>query len=253
MTTFHPHRTVWTHDQSARFWDAMSSQSDLRNRYFSAMVGGALIDVVKSYDIGLSGRVLDYGCGVGDLLAALLRRGLRCEGADFSPESVAGVRRRFESEPMFGGATLLDGTKSALAEETYDVVFFVETIEHLLDDDMAAASSELHRIIKLGGAIVVTTPNEDNLAAGEVVCPECGCIFHRMQHVRSWTRSSLEQHMQMSGFDKLRCDTLYLRSTLIGTKAFTAANRLVRRKAPHLLYIGKKSLADQPSAPIDTS
>jgi 2-polyprenyl-3-methyl-5-hydroxy-6-metoxy-1,4-benzoquinol methylase len=240
LAPFSPHRTAWTRDQSARFWDAMSTRVDARAQYFSARLGSSLVDLVRSYGVDLSGRVLDYGCGVGDLLQALIAAGIPCEGADFSPASIAYVRRRFEAERRFRGATLMTLEAQQLEYDAYDVVFLVETIEHLLDDDLTRVLSELRRILRRGGVLVITTPNEDDLAAGEVMCPECGCVFHRMQHMRSWSQTSLVEQMRGAGFDEMRCSPLHLRSSLAATRFFSAATSLLGRKAPHLVYLGRR-------------
>jgi hypothetical protein len=66
---------------------------------------------------------------------------------------------------------------------------------------------EIRRILKPGtGYLFVTTPNNENLEASTVFCPECGAVFHRYQHLRSFTIESLEELMRSHGFATTLCN-----------------------------------------------
>jgi hypothetical protein len=32
-----------------------------------------------------------------------------------------------------------------------------------------------------------------------MMCPDCGCIYHKWQHVRTWTADSLRDRMEEAG------------------------------------------------------
>lgn len=240
MNDFAPHRAVWTREKSSRFWDQLSSLQGGDENYFSAEVGDSLIRFARANGADLNGRVLDFGCGPGHLVRKLLRAGVKAEGADFSATSIDRLRRTAADDPNFGGVTLIESIPSSLPGDTYSTVFFVETIEHLLDDDLNATFAELHRIVRPGGYIVVTTPNDENLRTGDTVCPDCGCVFHRVQHVRSWTANSIVAAMSKFGFETVAAKAWYLDPRWWKSHLITIAARALHKRLPHLIYVGRK-------------
>jgi 2-polyprenyl-3-methyl-5-hydroxy-6-metoxy-1,4-benzoquinol methylase len=244
MTDFVPHRAVWTREKSSRFWDQLSSLQGGDENYFSAEVGDSLIRFARTHDADLRGRVLDFGCGPGHLVRKLLAAGVKAEGADFSPTSIERLRETAAGNPNFGGASLIESLPStALPSDTYSTVFFVETIEHLLEDDLRTTIAELHRIVRPGGHVVVTTPNDEKLQIGDTVCPDCGCVFHRVQHVRSWTASSIVAAMSEFGFETVAAKAWYLDPRWWRSRLITTAARALHKRLPHLIYIGRKGTA----------
>lgn len=238
--TFNIHEINWTQEHSTRIWEYIASNKSFENLYFSKRHGDALIRFVRKAGIPLKGKILDFGCGPGFLLEKLLRCRIRCEGLDFSENSIRVVFKRIGKHPFFDGVSLAQGLPLDLASETFDIVFFIETIEHLLASDLKTTIMELHRIIKKGKYIVITTPNEEDLEKEKILCPECGCIFHRMQHVRSWSRVSLSQYMEDQGFHEVICNTLTLKEESIRSMGVSIWNVLSGSKKPNLIYIGEK-------------
>lgn len=238
-TGFAPHRVHWTRAKSDRFWDVVSSQRTTDDNYYSAMVGSSLIRYVQKRGVRFAGRVLDFGCGLGDLIGKLIDAGVRAEGTDFSAASVERVRQRFEGNPRFGGAVVSHQIPTSLPDAAFDAIFFIETIEHLLDDDLNRTIAELRRLLRPGGTIIVTTPNDEKLNLNGVVCPDCGCVFHRVQHVRSWSATSLEEFMRRFGFEAAAVQPLYLQNTWWKSVLLARAARLLRKQLPHLIYIGR--------------
>lgn len=239
--TFDPHDVRWTRAKSARFWDYQSSRPETRALYFSRLVGDTLVKLVLASGVALKGRVLDFGSGPGFLLECLLRAGVECEGADFSASSVRDLQERLRDDSGFRGAHHLEKLPSGLPSGGFDAVFFVETIEHLLDGDLEATISELHRLLKPGGTLIVTTPNDEDLGRSQAVCPDCGGRFHVMQHVRRWNEQSLTTYLAARGFRHRLTRKLWLRRTRAATLAFSMAVRVLRRKPPNLVWIGTRA------------
>ncbi len=99
-------------------------------------------------------RVLDIGCARGFLLATLKERSpaLECFGLELSSSLAAQARSSgitvFEQD-------IADGVP--LPDESLDLVVMGEVIEHVFDPD--ACLEEIHRLLKPGGHVIVTTPN----------------------------------------------------------------------------------------------
>ena len=226
-------------ERVARFWDNFSQ----RGEYFSEIVGDSLIRCVEKSIGRPKGRVLDYGCGPGNLLQKLLRRGIPCEGADTSPASLTEAQQRLGADSRLRGLTLLKGFPSSFAENSFDVVFFVETIEHILSPDLPQTLEELQRIVRPGGHVIVSTPNSEDLSANKSVCPECGCRYHRVQHISSWTTSSLASAMEHIGWETVASRSTLLQPQRLGMRIKSTFASLMNRKWPHLVYVGRKPIA----------
>jgi 2-polyprenyl-3-methyl-5-hydroxy-6-metoxy-1,4-benzoquinol methylase len=243
-TGFQPHEIEWTTEKSSNFWDHFAEATAATpDQYFSYQLGEYLLAHVSEV-VPLKGRILDYGSGPGYLIGHLLQHGLSCEALDFSPASVEQTRQQFSGNPLFRGATIATGLPTPLPDASMDVVFCVEVVEHLLEEHLAPTLAELHRLVRPAGTVVVTTPNEENLTASKVLCPECGCLFHRYQHLRSWSAETLRRAMEAEGFETINCraTTFGPRPKLAGLRKFLGRLRGRAEPAPiTLVYIGRRS------------
>ncbi len=102
-------------------------------------------------------RIADIASGTG-YGSGLLRviTGATTDGVDLDPAAVEYARRHhaLEGACAFHAA---DACKTGLASNTYDVAASFETIEHVRD--ATGLIAELHRILKPGGTLVISTPN----------------------------------------------------------------------------------------------
>jgi len=165
---------------------------------------------------------------------------IHCEGVDFSSDSVQEANRKLAGNPFFHGAAQVHGIPTHLEANSYDVVFCLETVEHILRDELRPAIQEMHRVLRPGGFLVVTTPNDENLSASHTMCPECGAVFHMMQHVNSWNISSLSSFVNPLGFRTVSCGAMHLHRIRSWARFRQIATRIRGAKAPNLVYIGQK-------------
>jgi SAM-dependent methyltransferase len=231
------HDVVWTPEKVAATWDFFSDRLGGRDLYFSSHSGRWIAKRVDK-DLGLRGkRILDFGCGYGDLLAHFFARGIAAEGFEVSEESAAATRARFAAQPLFRGVAT---SRGELADESFDVVLLVEVIEHLLDDQVAPVLAEVHRLLAPGGRVVVTCPNGENLADDSVRCPDCGGVFHRWQHVRSLDPRSISDLFERHGFETETALGVYWGLTPWATIR-TWLHERGRLPQPHLYYVGGRA------------
>jgi 2-polyprenyl-3-methyl-5-hydroxy-6-metoxy-1,4-benzoquinol methylase len=240
---FNPHQVNWTPEKIGRFWDYVAQNKATEQNAFSAIAGDAVIDLASQY-AGLQGNILDYGCSHGFLIEKLLKRGLRCEGLEFSEDTAKKVSQKFGNNKNFGGITIVRNLPSPIESGKYDVIFVLEVLEHLLDTYLHQTLEELYRITKKGGIIVVSVPNNEDLDALKVLCPDCGGIFHIIQHVRSWNAQTLVARMKEAGFQEVLCKITRLREggrLLLARYIFMLlVHKFTGKKLPHLIYIGRK-------------
>lgn len=103
---------------------------------------------------GASGVLADVGCGTGNLWHAVGARFQRCIGVDVL---------RYEGLPadVDFRACDLDRAPLPIGTGKADAAVALETIEHL--ENPRALMRELVRIVRPGGCVVVTTPNQLSL------------------------------------------------------------------------------------------
>ena len=129
----------------------------------------------------VGGRVLDLGCGTGNVTAALERRGLEVIGVDASTAMLE-VARGKVSAPLIRGDmrdARLPG-RFALALAVFD------TVNNLLaDGDLAAVAAHVRRHLEPGGGWVFdvnTTPGLEALWEDDVAEGWAGEVHYRWAH-----------------------------------------------------------------------
>ncbi|MBT4890756.1 MAG: class I SAM-dependent methyltransferase [Rhodospirillales bacterium] len=192
-----PEKMEWTSERVARFWDYESTRPEF---YFTNRYGAEITDALKR--LTDKKDILDYGCGAGHLIPHLVKAGFQVTGGDFSPESIKQVNSTYKSLNGFSGAhhvaELIEGNQH------FDTIVSVEVIEHLEDDILASTLDAYKKLLRKGGTLIVTTPNNENMDVSTVLCPCCNHTFHRWQHVRSWNAESLGQYFENAGFKAQR-------------------------------------------------
>ncbi len=244
---FHP--IQWTPEKVERLWGFYSASPYFDNTYFGMHSGGSVVEFVQK-KISLAGKkVLDYGCGRGHMLRHLLKSGIACQGLEFSPSLAREAANQIGEHPKFLGVECAQENPGIIDDNSFDVVFLVEVIEHLFEEQIASTFEDIYRILRPGGYVVVTTPNEEKLDASMKVCPECICMFHRWQHMRSFSAGSLSSLVGEAGFSPAVCRALKFKST--GSRAASLVEliqeafrsvRLLPPFSPHLIYMGRKDL-----------
>lgn len=127
------------------------------------------------------GRVVDVGCGTGRTLAGVSGPHDHAVGIDL----LAG---QAHAGPAAGAALIADVRALPLSEGRADVVLCLDVLEHVDRDDLVA--SELARVVRPGGIVVVTVPAHGWLWSFRD--EDAG-------HVRRYSRSTLLQVLRDAG------------------------------------------------------
>lgn len=106
-------------------------------------------------------RVLDLACGEGYGAQTLARAGARSVvGVDANPEAHEHARLRYQAP----GLSFERGLVESWGEDaSFDVVAFLQTIEHV--QDPVAVLAHVHSLLAPGGVAFVSTPNLLTIAA----------------------------------------------------------------------------------------
>lgn len=236
-----PQDIKWTPEQVARFWDYQSHRPSAAANYFSISHGmpvakRTLSRVAKNK----AASILDFGCGTGNFLKFIsqLRPDIRLHGADFSSESIRVAQETCSSIEPPPDLRTLSSVPTPWASESFDAIFSLEVVEHLADPELEAMINEIHRLLKKGGHVVITTPNDENLEQLHTCCPNCGSTFHIWQHVRSWSRDSLTEFMSRHGFTLVSAKSTELRPPRMRFLLWVArAVGIIKSKPPRILAV----------------
>ena len=190
-----PQRIRWTPELVESFWDGVA-QTRLVSLSFSKLAGKSLV-VAIDHLLPRSGSILDYGAGDGDLIRLLCERGLRAAAYEPSIERSENLRELLNDCEGFLGVVRAD------TEKSFDVVIMAEVIEHILDEQLSGALTRLSSLVRTGGLLVVSTPNNEDLELSMAYCPVSNTLFHRWQHVRSFTDKSLVALLGKYGFEEI--------------------------------------------------
>lgn len=169
---------------------------------------------------------LDAGCGDGRYLAALAGElPARRAGCDLSERILETARARVDAD-------FRQGNLEAIPFEAgeFDLVLCSQVIEHVTDAERAIG--ELHRVLRPGGALVISTDNERNLVTQALNAPRTAVVRAlRLRGARGriespatpYTRESFRVLLERGGFTVEHLETF--RFHLMWPLAFTPLTR----------------------------
>jgi SAM-dependent methyltransferase len=135
-------------------------------------------------------RVLDLGCGDGAFAAELLGAGCAVTMADVSGEARRRARAR---APGAEAVALAEGAPLPFDEDTFDVVWAGEVLEHVAD--VVGLLAEVRRVLRWGGPLLVTTPWHGRLAVASDAH-----FDPRADHLRFFSARTLRAVLADAGF-----------------------------------------------------
>jgi 2-polyprenyl-6-hydroxyphenyl methylase/3-demethylubiquinone-9 3-methyltransferase len=147
-------------------------------------------------------RVLDVGCGEGRFAAELARAGAHVVGIDVAEEPLRRARMR---HPELDLRLVAGEGPWELADASFDVVWAGEVIEHVADT--AAWLSELRRVLRSGGSLLLSTPAHGRLALMRVALSRTAFATHfdpLGDHLRFYSRATLTGVLGDLGVEELR-------------------------------------------------
>src|SRR5262245_40540565 len=117
--------------------------------------------------VGEHARVLDYGCGEGQLIAAARERGHDIYGCDNSHGAWAGWADRAAHEERI--LRLGDDGRIPFPDSYFDIVIANQVFEHI--DELDRPLFEIHRVLKPGGVFLNCFPTMEIWWEGHIKAP----------------------------------------------------------------------------------
>lgn len=109
--------------------------------------------------------VLDVACGAGLFMVPLAMLGARVAGQDLSEQYVSEARACLARHHVDGDVRVGNATQLQFDSGAFDAVISGDFVEHISSDVKNAFFSEVFRVLKPGGVLVVKTPNLSYLRA----------------------------------------------------------------------------------------
>ncbi len=214
--------------------------------------GGKLtmIDQLVRPHLGIGSRLLEVGCGAGNLLLQAAVPGSYPLALDLSMQALTFVRSRLR-EAAFGaeapsgfGCTQGVGEALPFAEGMFDCVLLSEVIEHLEAPQISIC--EAARVLRSGGRLLVTTPNYrsfwpvmewtvDRLNMAPKMAGE--------QHVSRFHPASLSRLLVEAGLTVEYSGSIYSLSPFLSLVSLAQAKRQLQRELDRRSTLGMILLA----------
>jgi ubiquinone/menaquinone biosynthesis C-methylase UbiE len=149
--------------------------------------------------------LLDAGCGDGLLLSHLSSKKAELLGRDSNQTVLIGVdynhiRLERALAKRAGAVSQADLMNLPFADATFDAVCCSHVLEHV--PDTRAALSELRRVLKDDGTLVIVVPNEGCLLAQIRNRFLQRSILRTTDHLTFFTQKTLEELVHQSGFER---------------------------------------------------
>jgi ubiquinone/menaquinone biosynthesis C-methylase UbiE len=135
----------------AQVWDTKAYEKN------ASFVHGMAVGVLEWLDAKAGERVLDLGCGDGQLTQKIAATGAIVAGADASPQMVEAARGRGIDAQVAQAESL------PFADASFDAVFSNAALHWVRGQD--AMMAEVHRVLKPGGRFVAEMGGHGNVAA----------------------------------------------------------------------------------------
>jgi SAM-dependent methyltransferase len=175
-----------------------------------------LFDTIRPF---LGQRILEVGCGLGNLLPHLTGRELAI-GVDVAEDSVSYVNGRYEAHDHVQAFTV-DVTDRRFVEELHgfqcDTAVSLNVLEHIEDD--VQALKHIHEVLTDKSTLVLIVPAHSFLF---------GTMDSSIGHYRRYDKANLAAKLEQTGFNVL----LQRYINPLGALGWFANGRVLRRRVP---------------------
>ena len=174
------HRPVYTDPFPETTWYEFSRERHYEYLYLP------LLD-----DCSPQARILELGCGEGDMLTFLSKHGFQnVTGIDVSEEQIAIARERGLNCEQADVFAYLEGQRAS-----YDVIIAKDFFEHFTTEELLQLSSQIAEVLTDDGKLIIQTPNGRGLFPGQV-------MYGDLTHKTILTPQSLQQLLRPYGFTR---------------------------------------------------
>lgn len=172
-------------------------------------------------------RILDLGCGPGEVAVRCAKLGAEVFGVDIARDALMLSGRRCTKEGVRVWLFEFDGERVPFRDSTFDTIILSDVVEHIYDDTLDKLVAECYRLLTPKGRLVVhTAPTKNIILLSKVIkVASFGRVdFHARLitpeyehlHVRYHSMGSLRRFLEE---DSLNCvmwgEFRYLRGSIL--------------------------------------
>jgi len=209
---------------TAKFWNKLNYQS--RNNLIMSPIYKDKINLVARMTRNNRGNLLDVGFGSAEIERLLQGLKFNLFGIDIAPDSVRQAAKEIDGTYKIGNIY-----KIPFINKSMDIVLALDILEHLPTNKTFAAYSELFRVLKTNGKLIISVPLneglEEMLKRGE----------NPNGHLRVYTPSVLKTELMLSGFKVLEEHYLYAFRTHYFLKKLFVACFPIKIRQPNLMVV----------------
>lgn len=143
---------VFERQATPEFWDEQWKRESVEQRLRSGKTHHFIKTLTQKY-VPAGGKILEGGCGTGEVVSCLRQWGYDASGVDFADKTIEAVLNIDPTLPLF----VEDVRKTHFASNTFDAYWSLGVIEHFWDgyDEII---EEAHRVLKPGGILFLSFP-----------------------------------------------------------------------------------------------
>jgi SAM-dependent methyltransferase len=142
-------------------------------------------------------RVLDVGCGVGQVVGRLAQAGFDAHGVDVSEPNIERARKACPNCQIYDGTRLPFPDKHFASAGAFNVLEHVEQPEAFI--------TELVRVVEIGGKVVISSPNFFRVFGFRDYHPKMRGIANKW---RNWRRLSRKRAQMRHQPEQVRFDRM---------------------------------------------
>lgn len=160
----------------------------VENKHFWHVGRKEIIGQVLKHSLGKTDfkniKMIEIGCGTGNVLSYLRTQNMNISGADYFIEGLQFCQQRIKA-PLYQ----IDASQTPFANNSFDIIGLFDLIEHIQQDETLL--KEAHRICKNNGKIIITVPAHQYLWS----------YFDQLScHQRRYSKNELIDKLQKAGF-----------------------------------------------------
>ena len=157
-------------------------------------------------------KVLEWGCGMGRLLAQPARQGAYCVGVDISHTQLGLLKKHFQTPNNLHTALLNGKQQIDVGDQSIDFVYSFAVLQHVKNtSDFYFVLSEMTRVLKKGGTLKIQFrfPNQygakfKNTAHTAINFEESSLLFY-WKKIFGWLYAPIVRHVKHTHWGGAGC------------------------------------------------
>lgn len=186
------------------FWSTKYSTINFEMQYnLNSHQGKLTFDLLKEYRKG--NKILEAGCGLGNWVFMFDKMGFKSFGIDLSSSSLKTAKEYSKKNNLNSHFLLADVRKIPIKDNYFDLVVSYGVIEHFVNSKDAV--KEFYRLLKPGGACLITTPNPfsfHRLIGRHLLNITKSHKLGYVGYEKAFTPQGLAQLLKETGFTKIK-------------------------------------------------